>query len=111
MRFRSNRRKTDIVRAEKRRLGILIAVGLGVGLYLTGSFVFGRFGVRSLLELTQTRRQLEHEISSLDARNQRLHEETDALRHDPFRIEQLAREQLGMAREGEIIYRFQDGKK
>lgn len=111
MRFRSNRRTTDIARAGRRHRGILIIVSLTIGLYLAGSFVFGRFGVRSLLELTQTRRQLEHENSSLDARNQRLQAEANALRHDPFRIEQLAREQLGMAREGEIIYRFQDDKK
>ena len=111
MSFRSNRRNTDIARTWRWRRGILAAIGIIAGLYLAGSFVFDRFGVRSLLDLLQTRHSLEYELSSLDAKRRGLQQEADALRHDPFRIEQIAREQLGMVREGETVYQFQDGKK
>ncbi len=51
---------------------------------------------------------MEQELVSLKAHHVALKLESDALRHDPFRIEQLARERLGMAREGEMVYQFQD---
>lgn len=49
----------------------------------------------------------------LDEQNYRLQNENEALRerisrirHDDFYLEKLAREELNMARPGEVIYRF-----
>lgn len=42
---------------------------------------------------------LEQQIDSLEAR-------ADSLRTDPATLERIAREQFGMIREGEVLYRF-----
>ena len=43
---------------------------------------------------------------ALRERNQRLASAIDSLRHDPYRIEALAREELGLCRPGEITFLF-----
>jgi cell division protein FtsL len=48
--------------------------------------------------------QLKAEIESLKEENHRLAYEIKALREDPRYIERIAREELILAREGEIIY-------
>jgi cell division protein FtsB len=48
--------------------------------------------------------QLKAEIEFLKEENRRLAYEIKALREDPFYIEKIAREELTLAREGEIIY-------
>ena len=47
--------------------------------------------------------QLRHEIDSLRAW-------TDSLRSDSATIERIAREEYGMIREGETLYRFAEGE-
>lgn len=111
MAHRSNRRTTDIVRLARWRRIALLIVGSGVGLYLLASFVFNDFGVRQLVKLYRTSRQLEQEIATLEIKNRQLQHEAEALKHDPFTIELLAREQLGMVREGETVYEFHDEAK
>ncbi len=106
-----NRRKTDIARITRWRRVVLLIAGAGVGLSLLASFLFNDFGVRQLMKLHRTSRQLEQEIATLEARHRQLQHEAEALKHDPFTIEQLAREQLGMVREGETVYEFQDEAK
>ena len=36
----------------------------------------------------------------------RLRQEINQVQHDPSKLEQLARDQLGMVREDEIVYQF-----
>jgi len=65
------------------------------------------FGERGFLALRRQRRELEtlHEqIRQLQLENQKLEAEIEALKSDPRAIEKLAREQMRMARPGELIY-------
>jgi cell division protein FtsB len=65
------------------------------------------FGERGYLEVRRRRAayaQLAREIEDLAAGNAALRAEIAALRSDPYVIEKLAREKLGYARPGEVIY-------
>lgn len=75
---------------------------------LVYSTVSGERGLLHLLRLTQEQRQLEARVRAL------LHENTDLksrirrLQTDDDFLEKVAREQLGLVRENEIVYRFRD---
>jgi cell division protein FtsB len=60
-------------------------------------------------------RELKRELSEIDALNERLQREVGdldrdvrLLRTDPAAIERIARDELGMIREGEIVFQFDE---
>ena len=57
-------------------------------------------------QLRERRRELRKEIERLEKENSQLRQETKLLQDDPLYIERVARKKLGVAREGEVIYRF-----
>src|SRR5690348_4426797 len=65
--------------------------------------IFGNHGWLALRRQKREYESLEHEINRLKQENQNLEEQVKALRSDPKAIEQQAREQLHLARPGEII--------
>lgn len=85
-----------------------------IGLYST---LFVGLGLASFAFFWQTRAEY-NRYRQVEAENQRLLAETesrlaeqerilDRLRHDPAYVEKIIREQLGYARPGEFIYRFE----
>jgi len=52
--------------------------------------------------------RLHLEVGELHRVNDMLASDINDLRHDPYRIEQIAREEFGLARPGEILFLFQD---
>lgn len=65
------------------------------------------FGDHGLLALRRHKKQfesLEQQIQKLQKENQELEQQIKALKSDPKAIEKQAREQLHLARPGEIIY-------
>jgi cell division protein FtsB len=67
------------------------------------------FGVSGFLRVSRLMEEvhaLERDLASLRARSDTLAQAIECLRTDPLCIEQSAREDLGMAREGEIILKF-----
>lgn len=68
----------------------------------------------NFLRLTKVYRQihaLEDKIQNLQVQNQKYQAEIYALKTDPIYIEKVAREELGMSKPKEIIYKFEeDGK-
>ncbi len=88
------------VRISRNVLLILILVCLAL-------IVHEIFGEHGLLALRRQRREfesLEREIQQLQQQNQKLEQQIKALKSDPKAIEKLAREQMRLARPGEIIY-------
>ena len=89
------------------RLKRAIVPGLAlVALYYA---VFG--GEYSVFELRATRQALEVERAALEALRieiDSLGAWADSLENDPALIERIAREDFGMIREGETLYRFAD---
>ena len=68
--------------------------------------VFGERGVIHLWRLWQEKRTLDEKNFLLQKENENLRERIYRLRHDDLYLEKIAREELGLVRPGEIIYRF-----
>ncbi|MGE0160123.1 MAG: septum formation initiator family protein [Gemmatimonadales bacterium] len=84
--------------------GLIMPALLIVAVYYA---TFG--GEYSLLELRAARAAVAEEEASLgelQARIDSLSARADSLRTDPGTLERVAREQFGMIREGETLYRF-----
>lgn len=66
-------------------------------------------GDRSLPELyrmIQIKADLERQIEALTEENALLRQEVEAMRRFPSRAEEIARQDLGLVRPGEIVYQF-----
>jgi cell division protein FtsB len=76
---------------------------------LAALFLYTTFGGRGILHvqrLKEEKRELDEKNYLLQNENGALRERIKRLRHDNLFLEKIAREELGLARPGEIIYRF-----
>jgi cell division protein FtsB len=67
---------------------------------------FGERGFIHLYRMDKERRAYAVKIQKLEQENQELLEEIHRLRSDRNYIEALGRKELGLVKEGEILYRF-----
>ena len=63
-------------------------------------------GYSKLQELKQKNRELEARIKATEQESIRLKEEKQRLEEDIVYLEEVARERMGLVREGEIIYKI-----
>lgn len=75
-------------------------------LAMLGFALLGDRGVLRALQSYHHKQELEQELKTLQEDQQRLREEIRLLRKDRDYWEQLARKELGLVREGELIYQF-----
>jgi cell division protein FtsB len=76
---------------------VVLAIGLAV------------FGVKESVRAWQMRRDMqtvERDLTTLRSQQEQLSRTVDRLRHDPLYVEKLAREEMGMVREGETVLKF-----
>ncbi len=66
--------------------------------------IFGANGYLALRRQKQQHQALQQQIQQLKQQNAKLQKEIEALKTDPQAIEKLAREQMHLAKPGEIIY-------
>lgn len=92
-------------RARRRRLLVTTVAALTLAALLVYVFVFSRHGYVRRRELARENEGLRLELKELRAENVRLREELGRL-DDPEAVEKLAREKLGLVKDGEKIYRF-----
>ena len=83
--------------------------GLVAGLLLLAAYyaLFG--GVYSVFDMSgmrAERKELVKQLDSLIARTDSLAQRGDSLKSDPLAIERAAREEHGLIREGEVVFRF-----
>lgn len=67
---------------------------------------FGERGMLHLWRLGEEKKKLDERNFFLQNENEILRERIYRLRHDNLYLEKIAREDLGLARQGEIVYRF-----
>lgn len=103
---RANRRKADAER--RQRVGRWLTLGVGVPLLavLAGALAFGERGLWRVAGMADHQRQLKRDIAAIEAENAALRSDISHLKSDPLTIESIARERLGMGREGETVYYF-----
>lgn len=73
---------------------------------IMGFALFGDRGVIHMLQLGNHKAVLLEELDTLKQKNSALGQEIDALRSDRGYIEQVARTELGMVREDELVFQF-----
>ncbi len=105
MLIKPNRGPNALTR-QRRVAGMMKFLGLMLGLGLTGSLLFGDMGLIRYWAMRQHAQQLERDIQALKQGNAALRLEIERVQHDPARIEELAREQLGFVRKGETVYQL-----
>ncbi len=99
-------RKQVTSEVKKRRLIVYTLMFLSL-LYLAISFTFGSSGYIRYLELKEKRGHLVKEIGEIEARNNRLRSDAKLLKDDPFYVEKFAREDLGMAKPDEYVFKYE----
>lgn len=88
---------------KKKRLLLLVLIPLLILGILT---FFGEKGMLHLLRLQKELVRIKEKNMKLEEENQKLREEVKRLQTDKRYIEEIARKELGMVKEGEIIYQF-----
>ena len=104
---RWNRSRETVERHRKLHRRIVWGVGAVVSFYLLVPLIVGDMGLVKYFEMRRTHHQLQQEIQRVSDENKEIEDEIHALRSDPVKIEQLARERLGLVRPGETVYQFE----
>lgn len=91
---------------KKKRLIVFTLMFLSL-LYLAITFTFGNSGFVRYLELKEKKSQLVRDIKEIETRNGRLRSDAKRLKDNPFYIEKHAREELGMAKPDEYIFKYE----
>ncbi|HET6514924.1 MAG TPA: septum formation initiator family protein [Thermodesulfovibrionales bacterium] len=89
----------------KRRLIFSTIILLSL-LYLGANFFFGNVGFLKYLELRDKKVHLEKELRDIETRNEHLRSEVKMFNENPFYIEKHARENFGMAKPDELIFKY-----
>lgn len=84
-------------------VGVMVAVMLILG-------VFGNNGLITYLQLKEKHQEMQAGVEKLEEENKNLTEEIGRLRNDPATIEHIARDELGLVKPGEILYRVKKAR-
>jgi cell division protein FtsB len=87
---------------KKRILLLILSLLLILGLFT----FFGDKGIIHLLHLQKELNRIKEMNVKMEEENRNLREEVRRLQHEKRYIEEIARKELGMVKEGEIIYQF-----
>ncbi len=88
-----------------------IVIGGGIGCFVLLSLLAmaGEGGFFEVYQFTRHLQHVERQIQTLEVENERLRTQVTGLRSDPYQIEKLARQDLGLVRPDEIIFEIVDG--
>ena len=87
--------------AKNKRIYLVLVISLPI-LYL---FAFSNKGIIKRVGLENDKKLMEEKLRQAVVENQRLQDKSRALDHDSKAIEKVARENYGMIREGETVYK------
>jgi cell division protein FtsL len=80
-----------------------------LGICVFGLLLHDIFGTHGYLAMRRTKQEIERvqgEIARLNKENTELSQEVKALKSDPHKIESIARDELGLAKPGEVIIKI-----
>jgi cell division protein FtsL len=108
------KKKRESVPAEEKIRSLVRQYGRGLlGLLVLVMIVHDVFGTHGFLAMRRTQdeiRKVKANLDSLSKENAALAQEVKDLNTDPRLIEKIARDDLGLARPGEIIIRIPQGQ-
>jgi cell division protein FtsB len=82
---------------------------IGIGLFVLFVFLYLP-GLSRLQELRLEEERLGRELTALDRQIQRLQEEKQLLQNDVSYLEKVVREELGLVKPGEMVYKLVPAK-
>ena len=85
---------------------------LGVALFAL--LVHDIFGTHGFIAMRRTQKEIEqirNDINRINSENKSLADQVNSLKTDPKAIERIAREEMGLARPGELIFKLPDSGK
>jgi cell division protein FtsB len=85
-------------------IGLSAVAGLG----LLWSLIMGEMGAVKYFRMRSRENALRTDIAHLKQDNLRLMQEVRSLKQDPAYLERLARDKIGLARPGEVVYYYGD---
>jgi len=86
-----------------RNMNWFLAAGLGL---LLLQDVFGTHGLIAMRRSQKEAAQVQQQIDQLNEENRQLMDRVKSLKTDPAAVERIAREEMGLARPGEYIFRL-----
>jgi cell division protein FtsB len=95
-----------LAHSQKKKHQLILAGMLFAICSLVFSFFFGEMGFFHFSKMKKALAQSQKEIDLLAVENQQLLREIEGFRTDPFYVESIARERLGLVKKGEIVYEF-----
>ena len=95
-----------LAHSQKKKYRLVFAGMLFAVCSLSFSFFFGEMGFFHFEKMKKALRQSQKEIDLLMIENQRLLDEIEGFRTNPYYVEAIARERLGFVKKGEIVYEF-----
>lgn len=104
MRRRPNQRKTTLQINRQRRRAVYLVGGLFLMSYVTYEFFFDSMGVMKYFDMKQTKGRMVEDIAGIEAENARLRQQIAAVKQDPATLEGLARDRLGLVKEGDTVF-------
>jgi cell division protein FtsB len=93
--------------SEMQRKGLSIIL-IGLILLVWYFALFGEKGVIKIIRLRRERDRIIADVSRMQEENKRLQEEIRRLREDSRYLESVARRDLGLIKENEILFIFED---
>jgi len=94
----------------RRHKSVIIVTGAAM-LYLLLVLIFGDNGLVELSRMRTTQKRLAQENELLTQNNLAMYRTVERLQNDPAYIENVARRELGMIRDDELIFKFSIEKK
>jgi cell division protein FtsL len=82
-----------------------------LALLLLGFALFGDRGILRALQAGRQKAALQEEVRQLEAANAELRQEIESLRNDRRYLEAIARKELGMVKDDELVYQFRSMQK
>lgn len=82
---------------------LIVLSGIAIGSY----YLFNPL-ISKNIEMVNKEYQMKLEVEALEKENSRLRAEIQKIMDNPVFVEKVAREELGMGKPGEIVYRFRD---
>ncbi len=81
-------------------------VVIGIVSFLLYQSLFGKRGLCDIYKLNKYYGQLVNRVVCLHEENKKLQNEIERLQRLPFQTEKTAREELGLVRPGDVVYKF-----
>ncbi len=80
--------------------------GAAVAVLALGLGVYGGGSLARVLQMKREIEALERDVATMRAQSEKLAATVERVRNDPLYLEKLAREDLGLVREGETVLKF-----